>query len=194
MSDRVKICEVCRHENDENSAICASCGQPISHIVAVEPLGEVLPDSTPSPSDIICPKCGEKNQAPTLICSRCQAVLPRSGLNSPVPAADSPAEERFEVLIGNHTHECKDGDIIGRDGTIACHLFQSLLTVSGQHVKVLKKDGRWCIVMLSGQTTTQIDGRPLRKGQIEFVTGEHRLRLSSQCEISLRLQTPTRSH
>lgn len=103
------------------------------------------------------------------------------------------------MVIGNQSHVCRDGDIIGRAGTVACEFFDGVRTASGQHpvsrqhVKVIRRDGRWCIIMLSNQTTTQFDGRPFVKGQSEFLTGEHRLQLSTQCEISLRVSTPERS-
>lgn len=165
MNEPVKTCPSCYLDNQKDASFCARC---TCDILAVEP-------GVPSAGAQVAPA----------------SAPPSSEISGTAAANVAASGDTLEMVVGNQSHECRDGDIIGRAGTIACHLFEGLLTVSGEHIKVLKKDGRWCIIIL-GQNMTQMDGRPLTRGQSEFLTGEHRLQLSRQCEIILRVST-TRS-
>jgi hypothetical protein len=184
----------CDIEYDDAELFCKVCGLDLAKIkpsvAPTESQGAPNPLGHPSP-DIICRKCGRPNAAFRYVCSECTAALPRpenggKGAEQGTSPHPIPAP-RLEMVIGTTVYECKDGDLIGREGNIASDVFVGLSTVSRQHLKVLKREDDWSIVMLSDQTTTQLDGRPLSKGQLELLTGEHRLRLSMQCEITLRV-------
>lgn len=210
MSQRVKHCG-CGQANAEHDAFCVRCGQPIFDLVAVavvppqpeSPPLAAAPPASPAPAAMakkVCPLCGTVNEFFALLCGGAgcgndlSAVTP-SGGSVPVaqpaeipPAA--PAPPRLVLAVGAQSFECREGDIIGREGTVGCQVFSGIGTVSRRHVSFSQRDGQWFITAQSGvQNITQLDGRELPRGTPQPLTGEHTLRLSTQCEVKLRVES-----
>lgn len=211
MSQRVKHCG-CGQANAEHDAFCARCGQPIFDVVAVAtepPKPEAKAESAPSPAvpavgasaKKVCPLCGTVNEFFALLCggtgcgNDLSAVVPSGGAPAvekapaqPVATPASPALPGLLLSVGAQNFECRDGDIIGREGTVGCQVFSGIGTVSRRHVSFTQRDGLWFVTALSGvQNITQLDGRELPRGAPQPLTGEHTLKMSTQCEVRLRV-------
>lgn len=209
MSQRVKHCG-CGQTNAEHDAFCARCGQPIFDVVAVAavepPQPNAKPESAPaaaSPAAApvgkkICPLCSTANESFALLCEGAgcgndlSAVAASGGapvsVQPSAPPAPAPAAPSLLLSVGAQQFECRDGDIIGREGTVGCQVFAGIGTVSRRHVSFAQRDGQWFITALAGvQNITQLDGRELPRGAATPLTGEHSLRMSTQCEVRLRV-------
>jgi hypothetical protein len=210
MSQRVKPCG-CGQANAEHDAFCARCGQPIFDVVAVaaeppklEPKAESAPavaaPAVAATAKKVCPLCGTVNESFAFLCGGAgcgndlSAVVPSGGIpreNSPGQPAAAPASPALPSLllsVGSQNFSCRDGDIIGREGTVGCQVFSGIGTVSRRHVSFTQRDGQWFITALAGvQNITQLDGRELPRGAAQPLTGEHTLRMSTQCEVKLRV-------
>lgn len=209
MSQRVKHCG-CGQANAEHDAFCARCGQPIFDLVAVE-AGPARPEVKvePAPAVVVpavapaakkvCPLCGTVNEFFALLCGGAgcgndlSAVMPSGG----APAAEPPPAQRAEppalpalvLSAGAQSFACRDGDIIGREGTVGCQVFSGIGTVSRRHVSLTRCGDRWFVTALAGvQNITQLDGRELPRGVPQPLTSEHTLRMSTQCEVRLRVE------
>ena len=216
MSQRIKRCR-CGHANAEHDAFCVQCGQPILDLVAVPLVPTPTPASssaapTPAPATTtpavprkVCPLCGTINESYSLLCcgagcgNDLSAVTPSGGAATPAPAAAlaatpaaaSPSAPTLHLTVGARQFECRDGDIIGREGTVGCQIFAGLGTVSRRHVALAQRDGQWFLTALANvQNTTQLDGRELPRGLPQPLTGDHSLRLSTQCEVRLQVGAP----
>jgi|GEM_PF-1193722 len=212
MSRRVKHCG-CGQANAEHDAFCARCGQPIFDVVAVAtepPKPEAKAESAPSSAPVVaatakkvCPLCGTVNESFALLCGGAgcgndlSAVVPSGGTpaaeKSPVQPAEataSPPVPSLLLSVGAQNFECRDGDIIGREGTVGCQVFSGIGTVSRRHVSFTQRDGQWFITALAGvQNITQLDGRELPRGAPQPLTGEHTLKMSTQCEVKLKVES-----
>lgn len=211
MSQRVKLCG-CGQANAEHDAFCARCGQPIFDVVAVAPEPPKLEEpaqSAPTPAapavaataQKVCPLCGTLNEFFALLCGGAgcgndlSAVLPSGGSPAappaaaqPAPAPASPALPGLLLSVGAQSFACRDGDIIGREGTVGCQVFSGIGTVSRRHVAFTQRDGQWFVTALAGvQNITQLDGRELPRGTPQPLTGEHTLKMSTQCEVRLKV-------
>lgn len=210
MSERVKHCG-CGQANAEHDAFCARCGQPIFDVVAVAtepPKPEARAESAPAAAapavaaaaKKVCPLCGAVNESFALLCGGAgcgndlSAVVPSGGTPAkqvPEPPAAAPASPALPALllsVGAQSFECRDGDFIGREGTVGCQVFTGLGTVSRRHVSLARRDGQWFLTALAGvQNITQLDGRELPRGVPQPLTGEHALKMSTQCEVKLKV-------
>lgn len=213
MSQRLP-CPICGHENASHDSICGGCGQPIldrGHIArpsaSAPPAASsppIAPVAAPALPRKVCPLCGTINESYALLCSGAgcgndlSAVTPSGGTATPAsaatlaatPASAPPATPTpaLHLTVGAQRFACRDGDIIGREGTVGCQLFAGLGTVSRRHVALAQRDGHWFLTALAGvQNTTQLDGRELARGIPQPLTGEHSLRLSTQCEVRLKV-------
>jgi len=175
------------------------------------------PLETNARGEKICPKCGAKNANGLILCS-CGAditsVTADSGTSQnksmpSSPIADSPkiikkaiispdakknaGDKRLMILAGEHQSECKDGDVLGRHGSVACQLFSGIRTVSSRHVSVQLRDGQWWLTNLplqSGRTeknATIVDGCELPIGDSVALSGDHTLQMSSSCTVKLKV-------
>ncbi|GAA0393826.1 SPFH domain-containing protein [Paenibacillus motobuensis] len=87
-----RICSNCQHANEENSAFCSSCGQPlaenIQHAAAKETVANCNVCGSPIQKDskfcpncgdkyFACPRCGTDNPENSLECVKCKEPLPR---------------------------------------------------------------------------------------------------------------------
>lgn len=211
MSQRVKHCG-CGHANAEHDAFCARCSQTIFDVVAVamEPLvPEVKLESAPAPvapaavaaPKKVCPLCGTINECFALLCGGAgcgndlSAVVPSGGtealVKTPAQPASAPAASVLSGLllsVGAQSFECRHGDLIGREGTVGCQVFSGIGAVSRRHVSLTQCDGQWFVTVLAGvRNMTQLDGRELPRGTPQPLTGEHTLKMSTQCEVKLRV-------
>lgn len=211
MSQRVKHCG-CGQANAEHDAFCARCGQPIFDVIAVateppKPEGKTESASASTAPAVavsakkVCPLCGTVNEFFALLCGGAgcgndlSAIVPSGGTPAADKAAAQPAEASAApalpgllLSVGAQGFECRDGDIIGREGTVGCQVFSGIGTVSRRHVSFTQRDGQWFVTALAGvQNITQLDGRELPRGAPQPLTGEHTLRMSTQCEVRLRV-------
>lgn len=211
MSQRVKQCG-CGQANAEHDAFCARCGQPLFDIVATataRPQPEApakaasapaAPASSGAPKKV-CPLCGAMNEFFALLCGGAgcgndlSAVVPSGGASTPTRRVDTSATgpavsamPELRLAVGAQHFECRDGDFIGREGTVGCQVFSSIGTVSRRHVSLTRRDAQWFVTALAGvQNITQLDGRELPRGVPQPLTGEHSLKLSTQCEVTLKV-------
>jgi len=173
-----KQCPSCEFANPEEEFFCSKCG---ADITGVKP--EPLPDPKPVPAPDKakpCPQCGAENESYAVLCSRCGARL------------DGKAKKLL-LVVGSRSYECKSGDVLGRDGTLACQVFEGIPTVSARHVELQLCNGEWRVVNLplepgkTAKNLTALDGREVAIGASVVVTGEHVLRLSTRWEGKLRV-------
>jgi hypothetical protein len=83
--------------------------------------------------------------------------------------------------------ECRDGDVIGREGTVATHLFKSAASLQPRHLLIGKGPDAWFIMVPRNvQVVTHLDDAVLTPGVRQPLSGEHRLQVEDFA-ISLRL-------
>ena len=182
---------------------CPTCGGS-----EFERIEEEEKSSTPAPSDNsgrTCPRCKARNEAYAVLCV-CGESLESEGSGAPqaVQAKESRAQlqarkalSRLLLIVGSQVLECHHGDVFGRDGTLACDLFRPIPTVSGRHVGVELRNDRWFLVNLplqpgrSDKNITEVDGVLLTPGASIALSGEHVVRMSSRCEVRLRVEILT---
>ena len=161
-----------------------------------------------SPPVKICPRCAAQNDSIDVLCGTCgesiRAVLPSPATTgtpassnnacSPLPVTMlEPTPPKLWLIVGSQSFECKSGDVLGRAGTVACQVFAGIPTVSGRHVALELRDRVWHIINLPvppgrpGKNVTQVDGREVPIGSAVALTSEHVLRLSTRCEVRLRV-------
>ncbi|NBV25272.1 MAG: hypothetical protein EBS05_25580 [Proteobacteria bacterium] len=211
MSERVKRCG-CSQVNAEHEAFCVRCGQPIMDLVAVLlDAGTAVVAAVPVPAEVvpanpapegkkICPLCGVANESFALLCEGAgcgndlSAVGVSGGVAPPPEKAPISASEpvstapKLFLLVGSQNFECRDNDVIGREGTVGCQVFSGIGTVSRRHVLLTCREEKWFITALAGvQNITQLDGRELPRGTPEPLVAEHHLRMSTQCSVRLRV-------
>lgn len=163
------------------------------------------PKPTPVRRTRLCPVCGEENPGYAILCAAegCGADLsrdPESTTQPTVASKPQPSEDanpkavqpdgarRGDLLlhIGNTCHLCRDGDILGREGTLACEAFLGIPTVSRRHIQLERDADGWFLRVLSDvRNTTRLDGRELPRGEPVRLKNQHTLTLSSHCEVTL---------
>lgn len=199
----VKQCPACGHINPESEIFCANvnCAADISQVKAGR-LPEPKPPSPPPPTTKkkVCQKCGAENEDYAIICGRdgCGEVIEtRPVVEAAGPGLDvtlrESALQKLWLLVGPQSFECRSGDVLGRSGTIACNAFSGLQTVSGRHVSLELRVGVWHVVNLplphgrTAKNLTTLDNREIPIGQSLPLTGEHVLKMSTRCEVRLRI-------
>ena len=202
MSELVKKCPSCGHLNPEWEVFCInpSCGGTDLSRVSVHSFSSHGAESSPPPAEVkICPACGGENESFALLCTHngCGAQLEGIALHTREtaarPGASAKQAAKLWLIVGNQSFECRHGDILGRSGTLACHVFEGIGTVSGEHVAVELRDDNWELLNLPprpgrpGKNMTALDGTELALGASARLTGEHVLKLSTQCEVRLRV-------
>ena len=182
----------------------ASSASPQVSTPPASPSSQILAPPTPAKAPAakrICPLCGTANEAFALLCdgpgcgNDLSAVTPSGGARAAEnifsATANAPAAAQFPTLrltVGTQNFECRDGDIIGREGTIACQIFSGVGTVSRRHVTLTRREQQWFVTVLPGvQNITQLDGRELPRGTPHPLTAEHTLKMSTQCEVKLKV-------
>ena len=179
-----KKCQVCGTENADGDFFCQNCGAEISLPAAAGAPVVSAADAkaaAPAKAPRVCPKCGRANEAVFSLCTNCGSELPAAGL-------DAAQAQRLLLIIGKESFECKDGDTLGREGTVAKAFFSAIGTVSRKHVGLALREGAWFVtVSPTVQNITQLDGREIPRGVAQPLLGDHVLRLSTQCEVRLKV-------
>jgi ribosomal protein S27AE len=208
-----KTCPSCGTANPETEFFCGTCGADISAVTPFDPAHSVTETrrQPPTPELKKCPKCGWENEPYALVCSQpgCgerldDATTPRGHAHAtsktPVPATplDTAPPDRHPrkllLVVGSNTFDCKNGDILGRNGTLANQVFSGIPTISGHHVALELRGEQWFLVNLplqAGKTeknVTLLDGRQISVGESVPLTGDHVLKISSRCEVKLRVR------
>lgn len=212
MSEMIKTCP-CGAENGGDAAFCTACGQPILDLVprAANPPTEESPTrnepsipitNTVSTGKKVCPVCGTVNESFAVICEGpgCANDLMGvavSGETPREPESETPVVDtrpRLMLSVGTQKFECRDGDVIGREGSIACQIFSGIGTVSRRHVEIRRGDTEWSLIALAHvQNITQLDGIEMKRGESLPLSGSHKLRMSTQCEVELKIEQPEQS-
>ncbi len=123
------------------------------------------------------------------LCENCSQELKQGNPDSS-STSGALASTKLEIVFGEKSFECKDGDILGKEGTLASQMFQGIATVSRRHVLVTHKDGRWFVTVFAGvQNATQLDGQELRRGVSYPLTSDHHLKMSHACEVHLHVSS-----
>ena len=90
--------------------------------------------------------------------------------------------------MGGRIFECRDGDVLGRAGTLASDMFVPFGTVSRQHASLVRREGRWFVIPSpTVHNSTRLDGVELKRGEPTPLTGDHSLGMSTKCEVKLRV-------
>jgi hypothetical protein len=122
------------------------------------------------------------------ICNHCGAELSLGEVDpNTATVEEKVAASRLELLVGDQRFECRNGDVLGRKGTLACQAFAEIDTVSREHVKLEQKDGNWFITAKSKSTATRLDGELVPTGETRPLTACHRLNMSSRSEVTLQI-------
>ena len=83
--------------------------------------------------------------------------------------------------------ECRDGDVIGSEGTVAPHLFKGAASLQPRHVLIGKGADTWFVMVPRNvQVVTHLDHAVLPPGVRQNLTGEHHLVVAGFA-FSLRL-------
>lgn len=161
----------------------------------------------------MCPKCGTENEAFAILCGHAGcgetidviAVIQRGSPTSASRAPEPPpsaaptvvpqnsAPPKLLLLVGQQTFECRSGDVLGRAGNLACHVFAGIQTVSARHAALELRAGIWHVVNLplppdrTAKNLTALDNREIPPGQSAPLTAEHVLKISTRCEVRLRV-------
>lgn len=96
--------------------------------------------------------------------------------------------------MGTHVVECRDGDVIGSEGTVATHLFKSAASLQPRHILIGKGPDSWFVMVPRNvQVVTHLDDAVLNPGVRQNLSNEHRLAVGDFA-FSLRLsETQERS-
>lgn len=205
MSRIVKICPSCGKENDRTKLIC-KCTCDISGVPEITiddtptgesnnsnkseaPLSKGMEHSDPKkclrcgatilPGAINCIGCGEP-VAHDLLSSRNEAADPFA--NQPLPSV----ARKLMIVVGDRQFECQDGDVLGREGTVASQIFSDIPTVSRRHVSVQLRSGEWWLTNLqTSNNSTIVNGVELPRGEAIRLSADTTLQISSRCHIKL---------
>lgn len=208
-----KQCPSCGNANPEMEFFCGTCGADISAVKAFDPTDTVTEARKQPPARELkkCPKCGAESEAYAFMCGEpgCGERLDNPAtlgeqvpdtLSPPVPVKPMAAAlpnrhpKKLLLLVGSNTFECRSGDILGRNGTLANQVFSGIPTVSGHHVALELRGEQWFLVNLplqSGRTAKNgplLDGREIPVGESVALTGDHILKISSRCEVGMSIK------
>ena len=205
----IKRCPSCTLVNGEGESFCIQCETDLSGVKTelTSPLRSTSEEATTRREVRICPKCAAPSEVIAFLCgtdgcgTSLDKVIPtqlstiRERPSEVLPKADSLAQpfgqKRLWILINDKRFECRNGDILGRAGTVAAHFFRETDTISSQHAALTLKDGNWSLTNLpllpgrSAKNLTALDGRDVAIGTSVLLIGEHVLRLSKRCEVRL---------
>ena len=159
-STLVRICG-CGTENEFNAFLCKKCGSSIAHISPCKrAIKEKQSDQSCADKHIVkkCPNCGLENNQDSIVCSKCSHPLDMIEAH-PKNQADSVEQDRHSLqdtdskpreshssatimesicLISSKngtTIQCKNGDILGREGTILKNYFRGYDNTCKNYVK-----------------------------------------------------------
>ena len=190
MSKLVKKCASCGQSNPETETLCSACSASLSGIRA-QTSESAAPEPDAQPDGWTCPRCQVTGNSLPL-CGSCGEIEPEG---SPSRQGDMPASSgnraagaRLLLVVGNKQFDCRENDILGREGTLAREAFEGIPTVSRHHLLLTCPGGHWYMTILPGVTNgTLLDGEEIHVNQPQPLTGEHSIGLSKRCEIRLKV-------
>lgn len=191
---KIKICPGCQYQNSRLDLFCLKCGASINKVEAIDDASEVsLPspapeqDSVPeTPPTLSLGKEGIPSPPPTLPeYSRLRNWRPN--VEQPGVEAKKVLNDRLEAVIGENIYMCKDGDVLGRGGSIAPEFFQQFGTVSRHHVFIHFIQNKWFVsVPASVENMTRVNGEEIDRDKPFPLVDEQVVMLSEQCMVLLR--------
>jgi hypothetical protein len=214
MSQYAKKC-LCGAENADNASFCLECEADLTGVRPHKLDHSVTTSDQPIPTEsmsaplteqsqdnaVICPACDATNEYYLILCSSCGAELaakslsaaPRNEVVKNEPESTKIPDNKLMIVVGNLRCECKDGDVLGRAGTVACQIFSGIGTVSGRHVSVSIRSGEWWLTNLqlqpgkSVKNATIVDGRELAIGDSVRLSKDTMLQMSTKCTVRLQV-------
>ena len=183
---------------DDSVDQCPNCTGKLEPLLVTEGSVIIPPaqDQTPPGAGPQCPKCGAKMVEGTSFCEKgCQlsGASPNQGgfsgrrMNT---GPEIPTDAKASLWLECHgaKAECKDGDVLGRGGSVRADFFDNP-KVSSNHCAVFCTGGQWLIQRLfTGRNPTYLDGSPLEQGQSKPLMGVHLLQIGSTFSIRLQVQ------
>jgi len=95
-------------------------------------------------------------------------------------------EPGLKITVQGNTYVAHDGDILGREGTVAKDVFYFINTVSRRHAIVSKREGYWHItVPKSVNNSTMLDGVEVERDTPQKINGTRILKMSENCVVTL---------
>lgn len=210
MTSNLVKCRVCLQIFEDTVTFCPNpnCGSPDFERTEDVPTPAPGASDASGPFEKICPRCKARNEAYAVICE-CSHEFTSSDNILPtqvaaVPSIPDPqvrarkAQPKLWLVVGTQAIECHHGDTIGREGTLACDLFKPIGTVSRKHIAVELRGEQWYLVNLPlapdrhADKMTEVDGTSLKAGESIALSGEHIARMSSRCDVRLRVEAAER--
>ncbi len=97
-------------------------------------------------------------------------------------------DKRLELTLQGRTYMARNGDVLGRQGSIAVAQLVEEETVSRRHVIIGYAQGRWSLLVPgSVLNTTRMDGIELPRDQTVPLVSEHLLKLGASVMISIKV-------
>lgn len=210
-STLVRICG-CGAENEFNTFLCKKCGSSIAHISPCERAVKEKQFDQSSDDDHMmkkCPNCDLENNQDNIVCSKCshpldmieahqknQADVVEQDTQNLQDTDSKPRESHLSAtimesicLISNKDGaaiQCKNGDILGREGTIMKKYFRQYGTVSNIHAKITLKAELWNIMDLNSSNGTFLNHTKLSPNEEYPLKQNDLLRLSSRLEFIVK--------
>jgi len=188
----IKKCPTCHEAFSEDTIFCPNDSADLTS-VRVEP---ETTSNQPAPETVtagkVCPKCSNVNKSYAILCA-CGAELTGGQHTAASEQTKALPQSKLLLQIGNNVIECRSGDILGRNGSIACDIMQTIPTVSVEHVSFELQNGSWWVRNLplrlnkTMKNATILDGKEIALGDSAELTGKHSLRLSSRCDVVLKI-------
>ena len=156
----------------------------------------------------ICHSCGYENPDDEFLCRGCDADLTAFRPPQPTQVQDPPLDEEdatteesgpcsptLELVVGSKSFPCSDGAILGREGTLAKHLFHDVDTVSRKHLFLSLEGGVWRVMAGKNvSNSTTLEGVEMDRDKPYLLNeGEYELTMSRACTITLRVKMPEKS-
>ncbi len=190
----IKKCPTCQQGFPEQTFFCPNDATDLT-AVPIEPQESALQQGQKKEAGVgkVCARCAAVNKVYAVLC-QCGYELTSGDVGSAPASTSLPPStpsKRLVLRIGGSTVDCKDGDKLGRDGTVACDVMRAIPTVSTEHVGLEWREGAWWVRNLplrpnkTQKNATILDGRDIQIGESAVLTANHVLRLSTKCEVYL---------
>ncbi|MEO0797270.1 MAG: FHA domain-containing protein [Verrucomicrobiota bacterium] len=96
-------------------------------------------------------------------------------------------EPGLKVSVQGKTYIAHDGDVLGREGTIAQDVLHFINTVSRRHAVISKREGFWFLtVPKSVNNSTMLDGIEVERDVPQKINGTRILKMSEACVVTLQ--------
>jgi hypothetical protein len=202
----MKTCSSCDNSPTFTDAdeFCSVCG---AALVLVTPVREEESHSGADEEVLICPKCASRvyPELPFCVCGEPVTNARRGNEGYRIPPENVRHESAIQmggvadahtlwiefVSVAGGSCQCRNGDVLGRSGTLRADLFAGFTTVSSHHCLLQEISGRWFVIRLpTGRNSTSLDGVEMKPGVPFALVCEHTLQMSSRCIIRLIVKSP----